>query len=69
LIDFLDVNFRIGSIIEMAVISGLVGLPFVFTSNIVKINRILRYVAGTASLLIGINIMYEIGVIGKLFGI
>jgi len=69
LIDFLDVNFGIGSIIEMAVISGLVGLPFVFTSNIVKINRILRYVAGTASLLIGINIMYEIGVIGKLFGI
>jgi len=60
--------FGIGSIIGMAVISGLVGLPFVFTSNIVKINRILRYVAGTASLLIGINIMYQIGVIGKLFG-
>jgi len=53
----------------MAVISGLIGFPFVFTSNIIKINRILRYVAGTASLLIGINIMYEIGVIGKLFGI
>lgn len=61
--------FGIGSIIGMAVISGLVSLPFVFTSNIVKINRILRYVAGTASLLIGINIMYEVGVIGKLFGI
>lgn len=53
----------------MAIINGLVGLPFVFTSNIVKINSILRYVAGTASWLTGINIMYEIGVIGKLFGI
>src|SRR3990172_6036224 len=61
--------FGIGSMVGMAIISGLIGLPFAFTSNIVKINRILRYVAGTASLLIGINIMYEVGVIGKLFGI
>lgn len=61
--------FGIGSVIGMAMISGLIGLPFVFTANITKINRVLRYVAGTASLLIGINIMYEIGIIENLFSI
>ena len=61
--------FGIGSMFGMAVISGLIGLPFAFTANIAKVNRILRYVAGSASLLIGINIMYQIVIVKNLFGI
>ena len=61
--------FGVGSIFGMAIISGLIGLPFAFTANITKVNRILRYAAGSASLLIGINMMYQIGVVKNLFGI
>lgn len=61
--------FGIGSIFGMAIISGLIGLPFAFTANITKVNRMLRYVAGSASLLIGINIMYQMVIVENLFGI
>ena len=61
--------FGIGSMIGMAIISGLIGLPFAFTANVTKVNRILRYVAGSASLLIGINIMYQIAIVKNLFGV
>ena len=61
--------FGIGSMFGMAIISGLIGLPFAFTANITKVNRILQYVAGSASLLIGINMMYQIAIVKNLFGI
>ena len=61
--------FGIGSMFGMAIISGLIGLPFAFTANITKVNRILRYVAGSASLLIGINIMYQMAIVKDLFGV
>ncbi len=61
--------FGIGSILGMAMISGIIGLPFAFTANINRISMILRYVAGSASLLIGINIIYKIAVLQHLFGI
>jgi len=61
--------FGIGSILGMAMISGIIGLPFAFTANINKVSTILRYIAGSASLLIGINIIYKIGVLQHLFGI
>jgi len=60
--------FGIGSMVGMAIISGLIGLPFAFTANITKVNKILRYVAGSASLLIGINIMYQVAIVKNLFG-
>jgi high-affinity nickel permease len=61
--------FGIGSIIGMTVVSSLIGLPFAFTNKITTINRILKYVAGSASLLIGANILYEIGIANNLFGL
>jgi len=61
--------FGIGSMVGMAIISGLISLPFAFTANITKVNKILRYVAGSASLLIGINIMYQVAIAKNLFGI
>ncbi len=61
--------FGIGSIIGMAIVSSLIGLPFVFTNKFGSAKKILQYIAGGASLLIGINILYEIGIVENLFGI
>jgi hypothetical protein len=60
--------FGVGSIIGMTLISGLMGLPFALSAQIPSISRIFRYVAGTFSLIIGINIIYQIGYVEKLFG-
>ena len=61
--------FGIGSIIGMALISGLLGLPFALSTKISKVNRVFRYVAGAFSLVIGANIIYQIGFVGNLFGL
>jgi high-affinity nickel permease len=61
--------FGIGSVIGMALVSSLIGLPFAFINKIGSANKILRYVAGTASFLIGTNIVYQIGLVENLFGI
>ena len=61
--------FGIGSIIGMVLVSNLIGIPFVFSNKISSLNRTLRYVAGSVSLLIGITIIYEIVFVGKLFTI
>lgn len=61
--------FGIGSIIGMALISGLLGLPFALSTKIPSINRIFRYVTGAFSLIIGANIIYQIAIIDRLFGI
>ncbi|KAG2481002.1 MAG: hypothetical protein NPMRth3_30001 [Nitrosopumilales archaeon] len=53
----------------MVLVSNLISLPFAFTNKIGPANKILRYVAGGASLLIGANIVYEIGIVENLFGI
>jgi high-affinity nickel permease len=60
--------FGIGSIIGMAIISGLMGLPFALSTKISSINRIFRYAAGVFSLLVGANIVYQIVFVDKLFG-
>jgi len=60
--------FGIGSVIGMALIGGLMGIPLVFTSKIGIIQKTFRYVAGIFSLIIGFNIMYQIGFVGNLFG-
>ncbi len=59
--------FGIGSIIGLILASSLIGIPFVFSNKISSLNRTLRYVAGSVSLLIGITIIYEIVFVGKLF--
>ena len=61
--------FGIGSVIGMVIIGGLVGIPLVFANKIGIIQKTFRYVAGIFSLIIGFNIMYQIGIIGNLFGI
>ena len=61
--------FGFGSVIGMAMVSGLIGLPFAFINKIESANKALRYIAGFASLLIGANILYEIAIVNNLFGI
>lgn len=59
--------FGIGSIIGMALISGLLGLPFVLCIKTSKVNKVFRYVAGAFSLAIGANIIYQICFVQNLF--
>lgn len=60
--------FGIGSIIGMALVSGIMGIPFALSNKAVKINKIARYVAGVFSLVIGANIVYQITISDNLFG-
>ena len=53
--------FGIGSIIGMTLIGSLMGIPLTFGTRIVLIQKIFRYVTGIISLVIGFNIMYQIG--------
>ncbi|MGQ0606145.1 MAG: high frequency lysogenization protein HflD [Candidatus Nitrosotenuis sp.] len=60
--------FGIGSIIGMALISGMMGIPFALSSKALKISKITRYAAGIFSLVIGTNIVYQIIILDNLFG-
>ena len=53
--------FGIGSVMGMILAGGLVGIPLVFGNRITSIQKIFRFVAGTLSLVIGVNIMYQVG--------
>ena len=61
--------FGFGSIIGMTIISSLIGLPFALTNKFGAASKTLRYIACSASLLIGANIVYDIGIAENLFGI
>jgi len=61
--------FGFGSIIGMTIISNLIGLPFALTNKFGAASKTLRYIACSASLLIGANILYDIGIAENLFGI
>jgi len=61
--------FGIGSIIGMSLVTCLMGLPIAFISKVSTVHKIIQYVAGALSFLIGASIMYEIGILGNLFGI
>jgi len=63
------VIFGIGSMIGMALVGSMMGIPLVFGNRVKIIQKSFRYVAGVFSLIIGLNIMYQIGLIGNLFGI
>ena len=60
--------FGIGSIIGMTLVSGVLGLPFALSAKASTLNKTFRYVAGGFSFIIGVNIVYEIGVLNNLFG-
>ncbi len=59
--------FGMGSIIGMTVASGVLGLPFILLSKISSITKYLRYVIASITLIIGINIIFTIGLDNELF--
>ncbi len=59
--------FGIGSIIGMTAASGIMGLPFVFLSKINSAAKYLRYAIAGITFIIGINILFTIGLDNKLF--
>ncbi|MDP3765546.1 MAG: sulfite exporter TauE/SafE family protein [Nanoarchaeota archaeon] len=55
--------FGIGSIIGMILISSVISLPFnLIPNNFQRIQKFLRISAGLVSTIIGLNIMYNIGI-------
>jgi uncharacterized membrane protein YfcA len=58
--------FGIGSVIGMTIIGGLIGLPILLTNRAHFINRFVRYGSATVSLIIGANILFEIGILSNL---
>ena len=59
--------FGIGSIIGMAVASGILGLPFLLISKISSATKYLRYVIASITFIMGLNIILTIGLDAKLF--
>lgn len=60
--------FGIGSIVGMMLVSSAIGLPFSLSVYSERINKILRYSVGSISIIIGIDILYNIMTSGNFFG-
>jgi len=60
--------FGIDSMIGMAIVGSLMGIPIALANKIKSLQKLFRYIAGMFSLLIGVNIIYQIGIINNLFG-
>ncbi len=61
--------FGIGSIIGMTVASGVIGLPFILFSKMNSVTKYLRYTIASITFIIGINIVFSIGLDNKLFSL
>jgi len=58
--------FGAGSIASMAAMSALIGLPFAKARHI-KLNFVLKYIAAAITLAIGAGLIFELGVVEKIF--
>jgi len=58
--------FGLGSVIGMIIVSGLIGLPILLTDRISFINQFFRYGTATISLILGVRILFEIGILNYL---
>ena len=61
--------FGMGSIIGMTVASGVIGLPFIFFSKMSSVTKYIRYAIASITFIIGINIVFSIGVDNNLFSL
>jgi len=59
--------FGAGSIIGMTVASGILGLPLILFSKISSATKYLRYAIAGITFIIGINIVFTVGLDNKLF--
>lgn len=58
--------FGLGSVFGMIIVSSLIGLPILLSEKITTINLYLRFGTAGISLILGANILYEIGVLNYL---
>jgi len=61
--------FGVGSISGMILVSSALGLPFSLAAHSGKINKILRYCVAAISVIIGIDILYNVMSGGSFFGL
>ena len=59
--------FGLGSVVSMGIISIFTSLPFTSSSRAPRLNRTLRIVAGTLSIVFGLVLMYQIWIAGILY--
>lgn len=60
--------FGVGSMVGMAIVGGLISLPFIYTSQkAISINTKIRYITGFFSIGFGIFIMMKIVYVEGLF--
>ncbi len=60
--------FGIGSIVGMSLISILIGFPLVYsTQKFPKAEKYLRIITGTLGIIFGIILIYELGIVKRLF--
>jgi hypothetical protein len=60
--------FGVGMIVGMALISILLSTPFQLTGRADRLNRLLRFSAGTLGVFVGLGLIYNIGLAQGLFG-
>jgi high-affinity nickel permease len=59
--------FGAGSIASMAAMSALIGLPFARAGNYKRASLLLRYAAAIITMIIGIGLVYELGIVEQVF--
>jgi high-affinity nickel permease len=59
--------FGAGSIASMAAMSALIGLPFARAGNYKRTSLLLKYASAVITLIIGVGLEYELGVVEQVF--
>jgi sulfite exporter TauE/SafE len=59
--------FGAGSIIGMLMVSGVIALPFLWSQKIERIDKGMKVLAGSISIMLGFATMYQIGFVSRLF--
>lgn len=59
--------FGLGSVVSMGIITVFISLPFTASARLPRVNRVVQTAAATLSIVFGLLLMYEIGVVEGLF--
>ncbi|MCP4296256.1 MAG: urease accessory protein UreH [Proteobacteria bacterium] len=59
--------FGCGSIVGMLMVSGVIALPFLLSGRMDKVDKTIKIISGSISIILGIVIMYQIAYVSPLF--
>lgn len=59
--------FGTGTVVGMLIMTTIIGVPFVFSANRIRINKSLVQITGVISMVFGFYYMYTLGVTAGLF--